>query len=70
MAKDYYLPRSDKKKAMWLSNFAVRLPYYAATLDITPSTLTPEKIEIPPRQDKEGYVRTPISDQTFVPEKY
>ena len=40
MAKDYYLPRSDKKKAMWLSNFAVRLPYYAATLDITPSTLT------------------------------
>ena len=40
MAKDYYLPRSDKKKSMWLSNFAVRLPYYAATLDITPSTLT------------------------------
>jgi len=40
MAKDYYLPRSDKKKAMWLNNFAVRLPYYAATIDITPSTLT------------------------------
>jgi hypothetical protein len=40
MAKDYYLPRGDKKKAMWLSNFTVRLPYYAATLDISPSTLT------------------------------
>ncbi len=40
MAKDYYLPRGDKKKILWLNNFVVRLPYYAATLDINPSTLT------------------------------
>ena len=32
--------------------------------------LTPEEIELPPRQDNEGYVRPPMSDQTFVPEAY
>ena len=40
MAKDYYLPRSDKKKTLWLNNFTVRLPYYAATLGINQATLT------------------------------
>jgi hypothetical protein len=32
--------------------------------------LTPEPIELPPRQQREGYVRPPITDQTFVPEFY
>jgi hypothetical protein len=32
--------------------------------------LTPEPIELPPRQSGEGYVRPPIEDQTFVPEIY
>lgn len=32
--------------------------------------LTPEKIELPRRQKDIGYVRPPLSDQTFVPEKY
>ena len=32
--------------------------------------LTPEPIELTPRQDETGYVRPPITDQTFVPEKY
>jgi hypothetical protein len=32
--------------------------------------LTPEPIELPPRQDDIGYVRPPISDQTFVSELY
>jgi polyphosphate kinase 2 len=34
--------------------------------------LTPEKIKLPPRKDEEegGYVRPPISDQTFVPQVY
>jgi hypothetical protein len=40
MAKDYYLPRSDKKKTLWLNNFIVRLPYYATTLGINQATLT------------------------------
>ena len=32
--------------------------------------LTPEPIELPPRQEAEGYVRPPMSDQTFVPDDY
>ena len=32
--------------------------------------LTPEEIELPPRQEDIGYVRPPITDQTFVPEVY
>lgn len=30
--------------------------------------LTPEVIELPPRQSDTGYVRPPMTDQTFVPE--
>ena len=32
--------------------------------------LTPEKMKLPPRQVDGGYVRPPITDQTFVPEVY
>ena len=32
--------------------------------------LTPDPIDLPPRQDARGYVRPPLNDQTFVPEKY
>jgi hypothetical protein len=32
--------------------------------------LTPEPIQLPPRQAEQGYVRPPITDQTFVPEVY
>jgi hypothetical protein len=32
--------------------------------------LTPQKIKLPPREDRTNYVRPPITDQTFVPEKY
>jgi hypothetical protein len=32
--------------------------------------LTPEKIKLPPRQEDIGYVRPPMSDQTFIPEEY
>ena len=32
--------------------------------------LTPQPIELPPRQDAAGYVRPPMTDQTFVPEEY
>ena len=30
--------------------------------------LTPEPVKLPPRQEAVGYVRPPVSDQTFVPE--
>jgi polyphosphate kinase 2 len=32
--------------------------------------LTPEPIKLPPRQHDTGYVRPPITDQTFVPDLY
>ena len=32
--------------------------------------LTPEPLVLPPRQPEGGYVRPPMTDQTFVPEIY
>ncbi len=53
----------DKKRARLncISHFLSQIPY---------KDLTPEPIALPPRQDDIGYVRPPMSDQTFVPEIY
>jgi hypothetical protein len=32
--------------------------------------LTPEEMVLPPRQPAGGYVRPPMSDQTFIPQRY
>jgi polyphosphate kinase 2 len=32
--------------------------------------LTPKPVELPPRQDDTGYVRSPMTSQTFVPDHY
>ena len=32
--------------------------------------LTPERVELPPRQKDDGYIRPPMSDQNFIPEVY
>ena len=32
--------------------------------------LTPEPIALPPRQEDRGYVRPPMEDQSFVPDRY
>jgi hypothetical protein len=55
---------ADNKKAARLnciSHLLSLLPY---------EDLTPPPIELPPRQSDEGYVRPPMSDQSFVPEVY
>jgi polyphosphate kinase 2 len=59
----YVVNADDKKRARLncISHFLSLIPY---------EDLTPELIELPPRQPECGYVRPPISDQTFVPEKY
>ena len=45
--------------------------YLAGNLSLIPyKDLTPEPIELPPRQEDKGYVRPPKEDQTFVPEAY
>jgi polyphosphate kinase 2 len=60
----WYVVNSDVKKRARLnciSHFLNLIPY---------QDLTPEQIELPPRQDDVGYVRPPMSDQTFVPEVF
>jgi hypothetical protein len=32
--------------------------------------LTPEQIVLPPREPDRGYVRPPLDEQSFVPERY
>ena len=53
----------DKKRARLnvIAHLLSKIPY---------QDLTPEQIKLPPRQDDKGYVRPPMTDQTFVPEIY
>jgi polyphosphate kinase 2 len=59
----YVVNADDKKKARLncMSHLLSMIDY---------QDLTPEPINLPPRQKDKGYIRPPISDQTFVPEKY
>ena len=54
---------NDKKRARLnvITHLLGQIPY---------EDTTPEKIELPPRQPDGGYVRPPITDQTFVPEVF
>jgi len=60
----WYVVNADNKKKARLNcmNHLLNLIDY--------EDLTPEPIKLPPRQKNKGYIRPPISDQTFVPEKY
>jgi len=59
----YVVNSNDKKRARLnvISHLLSKIPY---------EDLTPEAIELPPRQEDKGYIRPPITDQTFVPEVY
>ena len=76
MAKDEMFKSTDIKQAPWYVVNAdikrhARLNCMAHLLSLIPyEDLTPEPIEMPPRQADTGYVRPPITDQTFVPEVY
>jgi polyphosphate kinase 2 len=73
-AKDVMFAHTDMKQAPWYVFQAdekkrARLNLIRHLLSLVPyEDLTPEPIELPPRQDDSGYVRPPISDQTFVPD--
>ena len=75
-AKDEMFAHTDIKQAPWyvvnadnkqcarlncIHHLLSRIPY---------EDLTPEPIALPPRQKEGGYVRPPLTDQTFVPEVY
>jgi len=60
----WWVVRSDDKKRARLnviSHLLSQVPY---------EDLTPEPIVLPPRQKDTGYVRPPMSDQTFIPEPF
>ena len=75
-AKDVMMKYTDIKQAPWYVVNAdiktkARLNCIAHLLSLIPyKDLTPDRIELPPRQSDEGYVRPPYEDQTFVPEVY
>ena len=75
-AKDDMFAHTDIKQAPWFVVDAddkrrARLNCISHLLSMIPyKDLTPKPIELPLRQDKTGYVRPPIADQTFVPKKY
>jgi polyphosphate kinase len=75
-AKDAMFASTDIKQAPWYVVRAddkkrARLNVIRHLLSLIPyEDLTPEPIQLPPRQPDGGYVRPPITDQTFVPEVY
>jgi hypothetical protein len=75
-ARDEMFAHTDIKQAPWYVVEAddkkrARLNTIRHLLSLVPyEDLTPEPMELPPRQSGTGYVRPPISDQTFVPDYY
>jgi hypothetical protein len=75
-AKDEMFAYTDIKQAQWYvvnadNKKQARLNCMSHLLSLIEyKDLTPEPIKLPPRQKEKGYIRPPISDQTFVPELY
>lgn len=75
-AKDVMFAYTDIKQASWYvvnadNKECARLNCIRHLLGkIYYEDLTPEKLVLPPRQPDQGYVRPPITDQTFVPQFY
>ncbi|MBV2122024.1 MAG: polyphosphate kinase 2 [Candidatus Thiodiazotropha sp. (ex Ctena orbiculata)] len=75
-AKDEMFAHTDIKQAPWYVVHSdikkhARLNCIAHLLSQIPyKDLTPESIELPKRTEDVGYVRPPITDQTFVPDVY
>ena len=75
-AKDEMFKYTDIKQAPWYvvpadNKKRARLNCITHLLSLIPyRDLTPEPIALPPRQKDKGYIRPPITDQTFVPEAY
>jgi polyphosphate kinase len=73
-AKDEMFKYTDIRQAPWYVVNAdvkrhARLNCLAHFLSLIPyQDLTPEELELPPRQEDTDYIRPPITDQTWVPE--
>jgi polyphosphate kinase 2 len=75
-AKDEMFAYTDIKQSPWYvvnadNKLCARLNCIQHLLGMIPyDDLTPDPIKLPPRQSEKGYIRPPITDQTFVPELY
>jgi polyphosphate kinase 2 len=75
-AKDTMFQYTDIKQAPWYVVNAddkkkARLNCIHHLLSMIPyDEIKQEDIKLPPRQSDEGYIRPPVTDQTFVPEVY
>jgi len=75
-AKDIMFAHTDIKQAPWYvvnadNKKRARLNCISHLLSMIPyKDIKPKPIKLPPRQKKVGYVRPPIEDQNFVPEKF
>jgi polyphosphate kinase 2 len=75
-AKDEMFRHTDIKQAPWYvvngdDKRRARLNVISHLLSLIPyEDLTPEPIVLPPREPDRGYVRPPMDEQTFVPERY
>jgi len=76
MAKDKMFSYTDTKQSPWYvvpadDKRRARLNCIDHLLSLIPyDDLTPKPIKLPPLKHDVAYVRPPITDQTFVPEKY
>lgn len=76
MAKDKMFSYTDTKQSPWYvvpadDKRRARLNCIDHLLSLIPyNDLTPKPIKLPPLKHDLAYVRPPITDQTFVPEKY
>ncbi len=76
MAKDKMFSYTDTKQSPWYvvpadDKRRARLNCIDHLLSLIPyEDLTPKPIKLPPLKHDVAYVRPPITDQTFVPEKY
>jgi polyphosphate kinase len=75
-AKDENFAHTDIKQAPWYvvnadNKLCARLNCIRHLLSLIPfEDLTPEPLVLPPRQPEQGYVRPPMTDQTFVPQVF
>jgi polyphosphate kinase 2 len=75
-AKDILFDHTDIKQAPWVVVNAedkkrARLNCISHLLSVIPYEDRPlGAIELPPRQENTGYIRPPITEQTFVPDAY
>ena len=85
-SRELWLEYSKAKDEMFSHTDTRQSPWYVVQADdkqrarlncirhllgmVTFEDLTPEPIVLPPRRDDRAYVRPPISEQTFVPDRY